>query len=250
MTTRTDTPHELTVAARRFLTGPASQLRVDSIRCSTAAGSGHPTSAMSAADLMAVMPARHLHYEWGNSNQPGNDHLISKEHVSPLLYAMLKAAGAITGEELVTGFRQFGSQRQGHPTPGAALGRRGHRHWAALRGRDRAGRAAPGQDAPPGMGAVGDSEMAEGSMREALDKAAYYKLGKVTAIIDVTRPGQRGRTELGWNMAAYRIAPRRSAALPSSSTGTTSPSSTRPWPPAAGISASRIASAARELLED
>src|ERR671937_2703704 len=93
------------------------QLRVDSIRCSTAAGSGHPTSSMSAADLIAVLITRHLHYDWANPEEPNNDHLIfSKGHASPLLYAMFKAVGAISDEELMS-FRKFGSRLQGHPTP-------------------------------------------------------------------------------------------------------------------------------------
>src|SRR3981189_1974795 len=93
------------------------QLRVDSIRSSTAAGSGHPTSSMSAADLIAVLMARHLEYDWENPREPNNDHLIlSKGRAAPLVYAMFKAAGAISDEELLT-FRKFGSRLQGHPTP-------------------------------------------------------------------------------------------------------------------------------------
>ncbi len=77
----------------------ARQLRVDSIRCTTAVGSGHPTSALSAADLMAVLLARHLRYDFQNPKHPNNDHLIfSKGHAAPLLYAMFKAAGAISDE--------------------------------------------------------------------------------------------------------------------------------------------------------
>src|SRR5579884_4421053 len=95
----------------------AQQLRVDSIRSSTAAGSGHPTSSMSAADLLAVLLARHLRYDWDRPKAPENDHLIfSKGHASPLLYAVFKAAGAITDEELLT-LRKFGSRLEGHPTP-------------------------------------------------------------------------------------------------------------------------------------
>ncbi len=72
------------------------QFRVDAVRAAAAAGSGHPTSAMSAADLMAVLLARHLRYDFSAPGNPGNDHLIfSKGHASPLLYAMYKAAGAI-----------------------------------------------------------------------------------------------------------------------------------------------------------
>src|SRR2546421_4183875 len=93
------------------------QLRVDSIRCSTAAGSGHPTSSMSAADLIAVLIARYLQYDWSKPKDPNNDHLIySKGHASPLCYAMFKAVGAITDAELMT-FRRFGSRLQGPPTP-------------------------------------------------------------------------------------------------------------------------------------
>src|SRR5256886_3183082 len=98
-------------------TNLAQQLRVDSIRSSTAAGSGHPTSSMSAADLMAVLMSSYLHYDFDNPGNPNNDHLIfSKGHASPLLYAMYKAAGAITDTELMT-LRKFGSRLEGHPTP-------------------------------------------------------------------------------------------------------------------------------------
>ena len=93
----------------------ARQLRADSIRCSTAAGSGHPTSSLSAADLIAVLLATHLRYVWSTPKAPANDHLIfSKGHASPLYYAMLRAAGAIDDAELMT-FRKMGSRLEGHP---------------------------------------------------------------------------------------------------------------------------------------
>ncbi|HEU4798078.1 MAG TPA: transketolase, partial [bacterium] len=95
----------------------AAQLRVDSIRATTEAGSGHPTSSMSAADLMAALLAGHLRYDFSNPKHPNNDHLVfSKGHASPLLYAIFKAAGAITDAELVT-LRKFGSRLEGHPAP-------------------------------------------------------------------------------------------------------------------------------------
>src|SRR5262249_340950 len=95
----------------------ATQLRVDSIRCTTAAGSGHPTSSMSAADLMAVLMAKYLRYDWANPQAPNNDRLIFRQgHACPLLYAMFKAAGAITDQELLS-LRKFGSRLQGHPNP-------------------------------------------------------------------------------------------------------------------------------------
>src|SRR5437764_2290164 len=87
----------------------AAQLRVDSIRCTTAAGSGHPTSGMSAADLMAVLLTKYLRYDWGNPHAPNNDRLIfSKGHACPLLYAMYRAAGAISDPELLS-LRKLGS---------------------------------------------------------------------------------------------------------------------------------------------
>src|SRR5713226_5666405 len=95
----------------------ARQLRADSIRCSTAAGSGHPTSSLSAADLMAVLLAGHLRYDFERPDSLANDHLIfSKGHASPLVYAMFRAEGAIDDAELMT-FRKFGSRLEGHPTP-------------------------------------------------------------------------------------------------------------------------------------
>src|SRR5579862_6958458 len=96
----------------------AAQLRIDSIRSSTAAGSGHPTSSMSAADLLAVLITRHLRYDWDDPRSPANDHLIfSKGHASPLLYSVFKAVGVVSDDELVNGYRQLGQRLQGHPTP-------------------------------------------------------------------------------------------------------------------------------------
>src|SRR5437588_3413616 len=91
----------------------AQQLRVDSIRVSTHAGSGHPTSSLSAADLMAVLLAKYLRYDFDHPENPNNDHLIfSKGHASPLLYSMYRAAGAVSEEEFMT-YRTFGSRLEG-----------------------------------------------------------------------------------------------------------------------------------------
>jgi transketolase len=96
----------------------AAQLRVDSVRSSTSAGSGPPTSSMSAADLLAVLVTRHLRYDWDDPRSPANDHLIfSKGHASPLLYSVFKAVGVVSEQELMTGYRRFGQRLQGHPTP-------------------------------------------------------------------------------------------------------------------------------------
>lgn len=185
----------------------AAQLRVDSIRCSSAAGSGHPTSSMSAADLMAVLMVRHFRYDWQRPGNPANDHLIfSKGHASPLLYSMFKAAGVVSDEELITRYRRFGSRLEGHPTPVLP--------WVDV------ATGSLGQGLPDGVGIAlagryldelpyrvwvlcGDSETAEGSVWEALDKAAYYGLRNLTVIVDVNRLGQRGPTELGWDIDAY-----------------------------------------------
>src|SRR2546426_5057076 len=171
----------------------ARQLRVDSIRCSTAAGSGHPTSSLSAADLMAVLLAGHLRYDYANADDPANDHLIfSKGHASPLVYAMFRAAGAITDEELLT-FRTLGSRIEGHPTPVLP--------WVDVA----TGSLGQGLPIAVGIGLVakyveklpykiyvvlGDSEMAEGSIWEALDHACYYKLDNLVGILDCNRLGQ------------------------------------------------------------
>jgi transketolase len=197
----------MTVPALEEVGELAQQLRVDSIRCSTAAGSGHPTSSMSAADVMAVLLARHLRYDWQRAGDRANDHLIfSKGHASPLLYSMFKAAGVISDDELMNGYRRFGSRLEGHPTPVLP--------WVDV------ATGSLGQGLPDGVGVAlagryldelpyrvwvlcGDSEMAEGSMWEAFDKAAYYRLDNLTAIVDVNRLGQRGPTELGWDLEAY-----------------------------------------------
>jgi transketolase len=197
----------LTARDTEFLRELGQQLRVDSVRCSTAAGSGHPTSSMSAADLIAVLIARHHSYDWQRPDEPGNDHLIfSKGHASPLCYAMFKAAGVVSDEELLT-FRRFGSRLQGHPTPAlpwvdVATGSLGQGLPIAV-GVALAGRYL--DELPYHVWALcGDSELAEGSIWEAIDKAGHYRLGNLTAIFDVNRLGQRGETELGWNVEVYR----------------------------------------------
>jgi transketolase len=182
------------------------QLRVDSIRSSSAAGSGHPTSSMSAADLMAVLMSKYLHYDFDAPEDPRNDHLIfSKGHASPLLYSMYKAAGAISDEEMLT-FRRLGSRIEGHPTPvlpwvDVATGSLGQGLPIAV-GVAYAGRYF--DRLPYRVWALcGDSEMAEGSMWEAFEAASYRKLDNLTAIIDVNRLGQTGETMHGWNLDAY-----------------------------------------------
>jgi transketolase len=182
------------------------QLRVDSIRAAAVTKSGHPTSSMSAADLMAVLLTEYLHYDFDHPEDPRNDHLVfSKGHASPLVYSLFKAAGAITDEELLT-FRKFGSRLEGHPTPIIP--------WVDV------ATGSLGQGLPFGVGIAlagkrldrlpyriwvlcGDSEMAEGSMWEAFEHAAHDGLDNLTAIIDVNRLGQRGETMHGWDLDSY-----------------------------------------------
>jgi transketolase len=182
------------------------QLRVDSIRASAGTKSGHPTSSMSAADLMAVLLDKYLRYDFGSPDDPANDHLIfSKGHASPLLYSLYKAAGAISDDELLT-FRTFGSRLEGHPTPVVP--------WVDV------ATGSLGQGLPIGVGVAlagkrldrvpyrvwvlcGDSEMAEGSMWEAFEHAAFYELDNLTAIVDVNRLGQTGETMHGWDVDSY-----------------------------------------------
>ncbi|MEQ8998906.1 MAG: transketolase [Coleofasciculus sp. B1-GNL1-01] len=184
----------------------AQQLRVDSIRSTTAAGSGHPTSSMSAADLMAVFMSKYFRYDFDHPDNPNNDRFIlSKGHACPLLYAMHKAAGVMSDEEMMS-LRQFGSPVQGHPVPlipgiEVATGSLGQGLSVGV------GMALAGKylDQLPYRVWVlqGDSETAEGSVWEAFDHASYYNLDNLILIIDVNRLGQRGQTELGWNTQAY-----------------------------------------------
>ncbi|MET8078591.1 transketolase [Streptomyces sp. NPDC005303] len=185
----------------------AQQLRVDSVRASAAAGSGHPTSSMSAADLMAVLLANHFRYDFDRPEHPGNDRFVlSKGHASPLLYSAYKAAGVVDDEELLT-FRKLGSRLEGHPTPRKLP-------WVET------ATGSLGQGLPVGVGIAlagkrldrvgyrvwvlcGDSELAEGSIWEAAEHAGHEHLDNLTAIVDVNRLGQRGPTRHGHDLDAY-----------------------------------------------
>jgi len=184
----------------------AQQLRVDAVRLAAAANSGHPTSSMSAADLMAVLFTDHLRYDFDDPANPNNDHLIfSKGHASPLLYALYLAVGAVNEDQIPT-YRHLGSVLEGHPTPNLP--------WVDV------ATGSLGQGLPIGVGVAlaarrldrlpyrvwvlcGDSEMAEGSMWEAFEHAAFAGLDNLCAIIDVNRLGQRGETMHGWDLDSY-----------------------------------------------
>jgi transketolase len=185
----------------------AAQFCVDGIRASTAAGSGHPTSSMSAAHLLAVLYSDHLRFDVADPKNLANDRLVlSKGHASPLMFSVLKAMGAIDDEQLMS-FRKLGSPIQGHPVPlpdmpfiDVATG-------------------SLGQGLPIGLGMalamridgnparvwvlMGDSEMAEGSVWEAMANASHHGVSNLVAICDMNRLGQRGPTMLEWDGKTY-----------------------------------------------
>lgn len=183
----------------------ARQLSADSIRATTAAGSGHPTSSMSASHLVATLLGRHLRLHVDKPGHPANDRLIfSKGHASPLLYAALAALGVIEESELLE-LRTADSPLEGHPVPKAP-------HIELATG-------SLGQGLANGLGLalgarrlgspartwvlIGDSEMAEGSIWEAMALASHHGASNLRAIVDVNRLGQRGPTMYGWDTDVY-----------------------------------------------
>jgi len=185
----------------------AAQLGVDSIRSSTAAGSGHPTSSLSAAHLVAVLWSDHLRYDVADPKNRANDRFVlSKGHASPLIFSILKAVGAISDEQLLS-FRRFGSPVQGHPAPLPEM------PWIDV------ATGSLGQGLPIALGMalamkmdgiparvwclMGDSEVAEGSVWEAMENASYHGADNLIAIVDVNRLGQRGPTMLQWDLETY-----------------------------------------------
>jgi transketolase len=185
----------------------ADQLRVTSILMADRAGSGHPTSSMSAADLVAVLIARHLRIDPSQPDALGNDRLVfSKGHASPLLYSALDAVGILADMDVVDGYRSVDSVLEGHPTPripgvqvatgslglGPAIGigmTIAHRHLADI-------------DAHVWV-LCGDSELAEGSVWEAVEHAGAAGMASMTLLVDVNRLGQTGETRHGWDVGAY-----------------------------------------------
>ncbi|MFA5355054.1 MAG: transketolase [Thermodesulfovibrionales bacterium] len=172
------------------------------------AGSGHPTSSLSAVELMACLLFGGIfRFDVSNPGHPNNDRLIfSKGHASPLLYSLWAAADKVTEDELKT-LRRFGSPLEGHPTPAfpfaeAATGSLGQGLSIGFGMALNAGYI----DRLPYRTYVllGDSEMAEGSQWEAMQLAAHYRLDNLVGIIDVNRLGQRGETMYGHDLSAYQ----------------------------------------------
>ncbi len=189
-------------------------IRYDILTSTTEAGSGHPTTALSAVELMATLFFRgFLHYDLKDPHNPFNDHLIfSKGHAAPLLYSLYHAAGAISYEELMT-LRKFDSVLEGHPVPRfkyvevatGALGQGlsvgvGMAMGIKLKIKNLKFKI---EREPKVWVLLGDSEVAEGQIWEAMELASYYKLNNLIGILDVNRLGQRGETMLGWDIETY-----------------------------------------------
>jgi len=189
------------------LTKLATRVRYDILHMTTEAGSGHPTSSLSATDLLTgLFFGGTFRFDLDRPQNPCNDRIIfSKGHASPLFYALYAAAGVLSQEELLT-YRRMGSPLEGHPTPRfayaeAATGSLGQGLGIGI-GIAMNGRFA---DKLPYNTYVlmGDSEVAEGSVWEGAELASHYQLDNLVGILDVNRLGQRGETTLGWDLDTY-----------------------------------------------
>ena len=182
----------------------AKLVRYLMLKMTTKAGSGHPTSSLSAADIMTALFFNKLRFDLKDPQNPANDRVIfSKGHASPLLYALYTAAGELTEKE-IDSYRQFKSPLEGHPTPNFKFAE--------------VATGSLGQGLSIGVGMalalrsqisniyvlMGDSEVSEGSVWEAMELASYYQLGNLVGIIDVNRLGQSGETMLGWDTETYK----------------------------------------------
>jgi len=183
----------------------ANILRRDSLEMTTSAKSGHPSSCLSSAEIMATLFFDEMKYDTKNSsNQDNDEFILSKGHAAPILYSSLFRAGCI--KDNLNDLRKINSNLEGHPVPKSLK-------WI------KAATGSLGQGLSVGVGMamaakmqkrkfrtyvlLGDSEVAEGSIYEALELAAYYKLNNLVAIIDINRLGQRGQTIVGHNVRDY-----------------------------------------------
>jgi len=184
----------------------ANLLRRDVLQMTSAAGSGHPTSCLSCAEILSTLFFNEMSYDTSNANNPNNDEFIlSKGHAAPILYAALKRAGCISDDLL--SLRKLSSNLEGHPIPSSIK-------WV------KAATGSLGQGLSIGLGMalaaklqkrnyrtyvlLGDSECAEGQVWEAAQLASYYKLDNLCAIIDINKLGQRGETMLAHDITSYK----------------------------------------------
>ena len=186
--------------------GIANQLRIHSITATTAAGSGHPTSCCSAADLVAALFFGHMRYDAKNPHYYNNDRFIlSKGHAAPLLYAAWAETGLFPVEELLK-LRQFGNDLEGHPTPRLSFAD--------------VATGSLGQGLGVGVGMalcarldnldyrtyvlLGDGECSEGAVWEAASLAGLNQLNNLIAVVDINRLGQSEAAPLGHNLDAFK----------------------------------------------
>src|SRR5437867_539552 len=172
------------------------RLRIHSLKATTEAGSGHPSSCLSAADLVSVIFFNEMRFDPKDPHNPSNDRFVlSKGHAAPLLYAAYVEAGIISEKEMMS-LRRLDSDLEGHPTPRIP--------WVDV------ATGSLGQGLPAGLGAalaaqmdgrpyntyvlLGDGECAEGSVWEAAALASYYKASNLYAVIDVDGLGQSQHT--------------------------------------------------------
>ena len=184
----------------------ASILRRDSIKMTSEAGSGHPTSCLSCAEIISVLFFNEMSYDITNPNNPDNDEFVlSKGHAAPILYSALYRAGCI--KDNLLSLRKINSRLEGHPIPRSLP-------WIKV------ATGSLGQGLGVGVGfalaaklqsrkfrtyvLLGDSEIAEGSIYEAIELAVKNKLENLVAIIDINRLGQRGETILGHDIKSYK----------------------------------------------
>ncbi len=179
-----------------YLKHQALNLRIDSIRATVQSKSGHPTSCLSIADIVSTIFFNFLHYDLKNPKYRNNDRVIlSKGHAVPVIYAAWKLLGVISDDELLT-LRKFTSPLEGHPTPRFAY--------------NEATTGSLGQGLSVGLGMalaarmdkldyttyvlMGDGEIAEGSIWEAAELAAFYNIDNLIGFVDCNRLGQTGQT--------------------------------------------------------
>ena len=198
-------------------------IRYDILTSTTEAGSGHPTTSLSSVELMTTLFfGGFYHFDLKNPNNLTNDRVIfSKGHAAPLLYSLYQAAGAISYQELMQ-LRKFSSNLEGHPTfrfkyVDVATGSLGQGLSAGvgmtlgikLRSEDTdfsdlsISEKSRIERLPKVWVLLGDSEMAEGQVWEAIQIASYYKLNNLIAIADINRLGQSTETMLGWDLKTY-----------------------------------------------
>ncbi|XP_043934089.1 transketolase [Protopterus annectens] len=199
--------HKPDHATLQTLKDIANRLRISSIKATTAAGSGHPSSCCSMAEIMSVLFFHVMKYKPEDPRNPSNDRFVlSKGHAAPVLYAAWAEAGFLKENELLT-LRKLDSILEGHPVPkqpfvDVATGSLGQGLGAAC------GMAYTGKYFDKASYRVycvlGDGEVSEGSVWEAMAFASYYKLDNLVAILDINRLGQSEPTPLQHKMEVYK----------------------------------------------